>query len=77
MNTNGNLNESVGDRLKKENAARGKIRNISLTNKNINRKLRITLFESLISQYIIIQSSYYPHGEKQIYQNYKDSIQNV
>ena len=58
MNTNGNLDESIGDRLKKSNASWGKIRNIIITNTNID-KTTDSAFYNINTKYIIIQSAYY------------------
>ena len=58
MNTNGNLDESIGDRLKKSNASWGKIRNIIITNTNID-KTTDSAFYNINTKYIIIQSTYY------------------
>ena len=63
MNTNNNLKEAVGDRVQKANYAWRNIRNSVITDKNVNKELRLMLFESLITS-ILLYSLHIIHMNK-------------
>ena len=52
-NANNNLNEAVDERIQKANDAWNNIRNSVITDKNINKKLRLMLCESLITSILL------------------------
>ena len=66
MNTTNNLNEAVDDRIQKANAAWHNIRNSVITDKSVNKKLRLMLFESLITSILLYSLHIIPTNKTNI-----------
>ena len=66
MNTTNNLNEAVEDRIQKAKAAWRYIRNSIITNKNISKKLRLMLFDSLITSILLYSLHIIPMNKTNI-----------
>ena len=65
-NTDNNLNEAVDDRIQKANDAWDNIRNSVITENNVNKKLRLMIFESLITSILLYSLHIIPMSKTNI-----------
>ena len=66
MNTDNNMNEAIQDRLLKSNNARVGIKNPYIANKEIDTRLRLTLYDTIIGSILLYSMHITPLNKNNI-----------